>query len=288
MTSGNDPLTAVAWGTLHHAYGAADEVPDLVRALASDDEDARIEAHNRLRGTVYHQGTRWEASAYVVPFLVATADEPSTPDRSLVVDLLRLVGLGDLTDRALPFGGFPSFDAGLRSRIRELLPAFYDGELADDDFETMDAAAQVWAADAYAAMARHGDVFRRWLRDPDTEVAARAAELLAWVPTTTAVVGDLIAVPDGSGVRASANLALGHLRGQDSAVLARLDGQLSDPEPMIRWSAAVAVALRTRPGIPPHVRRLLTDERDPRHPVSVPGWQRPLAGFMAVALTPPG
>ncbi|MCP2322153.1 HEAT repeat protein [Hamadaea flava] len=281
-------MTAVPWDTLHHAYGSAADVPDLLRALASADEDVRGEAHYRLRGNVYHQGTRWEASAYAVPFLVALADEPSTPERSLVVDLLRLVGLGDLDDRALPFAGFPSFGEDLRRRIRELLPAFYEGEVEDDDFEVMDLAAQVWAADAYAAFTPNGEVFRRWLGDPDAEVAARAAELLAWVPTTPSIVADLIAVPDGDGVRASANLALGHLTGEDPVVLARLSGQLSDPSPMIRWSAAVAVALRTRPDVPPPVRRLLEAERDPTRPVTVPGWQRPLAGFMALALTPPG
>ncbi|NUT20939.1 MAG: HEAT repeat domain-containing protein [Hamadaea sp.] len=286
MTTANDPIP---WHRLHHAYGTADDVPGLLGDLRSDDVEVRGRAHYQLRGNVYHQGTRWEASAYAVPLLVELADSTRTPDRPLVVDLLRLVGVGDLDDRYLPFAGFPGFDDKLRRRISELLPAFYDGEIDDsgDDFDVMNLADQVWAADAYAAFTPNGEVFRRWLADADPEVAARAAELLTWVPPTSSLLDDLVAVPDGGVVRASANLALGHMSGHDDVVLPRLSAQLTDASPMIRWTAAIAVARRTRPAVPSHVRRMLTDERDPRKPLSVPGWPRPLAGLMALALTPP-
>jgi hypothetical protein len=35
----------VSWGRLHHAYGTAGDVPDLLRALRSSDEETRQETH---------------------------------------------------------------------------------------------------------------------------------------------------------------------------------------------------------------------------------------------------
>ncbi|MET7668326.1 hypothetical protein [Micromonospora luteifusca] len=58
---------------------------------------------SELFGNVYHQGTRWGASCHVVPFLVALADDPDTPDRAAVTALLRSVVLGDRRDDELPF-----------------------------------------------------------------------------------------------------------------------------------------------------------------------------------------
>jgi hypothetical protein len=96
-----DPLVGmdeIPWQDLHHAYGPAVDVPQQLRGLCSDDEDVRGKAHYQLRGNVYHQGSRWEVSARVVPLLVAVADDRGTADRPRVVNLIRLVGIGDLTD----------------------------------------------------------------------------------------------------------------------------------------------------------------------------------------------
>ena len=64
-----DQLDNVPWHSLTHAYGEASDVPGQIRALTSSVEQRREEALSQLYGNVFHQGTRWEASPFVVPFL---------------------------------------------------------------------------------------------------------------------------------------------------------------------------------------------------------------------------
>ncbi|WP_406299685.1 hypothetical protein OG948_31390 [Embleya sp. NBC_00888] len=66
-------LDEVDWPTLSHAYGPADDVPELLRAAASDDEELRSEAVYELFGTVWHQGTVYSATPYAVPFVAELA-----------------------------------------------------------------------------------------------------------------------------------------------------------------------------------------------------------------------
>ena len=60
----------IDWSVLEHAYGPATDVPDLVRALVAASADEREKALRTLYGNVFHQGTRYEATAHVVPFLL--------------------------------------------------------------------------------------------------------------------------------------------------------------------------------------------------------------------------
>src|SRR2546430_17092296 len=99
-----DPLEGldqVAWSQLHHAYGPAADVPDQLRALRSPDVGTRRQARQQLTGNIYHQGTRWQASGYAVPFLVALVDDQTTPDRVMVAAALRAGAAGARTDRDL-------------------------------------------------------------------------------------------------------------------------------------------------------------------------------------------
>ena len=63
-----EALDTVPWRTLEHAYGEASEVPRLIRDLASSQEEVRQAAQTTLGFTVYHQGTVYSSTAYVVPF----------------------------------------------------------------------------------------------------------------------------------------------------------------------------------------------------------------------------
>jgi hypothetical protein len=47
-------LDTVAWDGLHHAYGPAADIPDLIRALAGSDPEVAKRAYDRLDGTVIH------------------------------------------------------------------------------------------------------------------------------------------------------------------------------------------------------------------------------------------
>lgn len=85
---------AINWSDLRHAYGPADDVPGLLRELLSEVPDARQEALYRLMENVWHQGTIYEASSHVIPFLVSMLHSPSTPDRSMVALLFASIADG--------------------------------------------------------------------------------------------------------------------------------------------------------------------------------------------------
>jgi hypothetical protein len=83
-------LSAVDWSAVQHAYGPADDVPVLLRALSSDNPEHREFAEFQLCQTIWHQGTVYEATAKVVPFLYALLGAEGA-DRSAVLGLLGLI-----------------------------------------------------------------------------------------------------------------------------------------------------------------------------------------------------
>ncbi|OPC76697.1 hypothetical protein B4N89_45245 [Embleya scabrispora] len=86
-------LDDIDWACLEHAYGSAEEVPGLLRAMRSPDADKREKAFDRYRGAVYHQGSVYESTAASLPFLFEMARDAGTPDRAAVVRLV--VGVGN-------------------------------------------------------------------------------------------------------------------------------------------------------------------------------------------------
>ncbi|WP_062461625.1 hypothetical protein [Demequina soli] len=68
-------LEALNWGDIQGAYGPATEVPQLLLSARGGDSDAWFE----LWGTVWHQGTVYEVSPVVVPYLVDMACDECCP-----------------------------------------------------------------------------------------------------------------------------------------------------------------------------------------------------------------
>lgn len=81
-------LNRVDWSKLTHAYGPATDVPKLLRALASSDEDKRESAIYDLYGNIWHQGTVYQATAYAVPFLVELLKVPKVTGKDAILILL--------------------------------------------------------------------------------------------------------------------------------------------------------------------------------------------------------
>ena len=290
-----DPLAGldeVPWGSLHHAYGPAVDVPDQLRALRSTGAPVRRRAMSELFGNVYHQGTRWGASCHVVPFLVALADDADNPDRAAVAGLLRSMVLGDRRDDALPFdpqrafasaAGVTDEQAALVERHLEAEDLFEHEEVA----KLADGVAVRWEADAFHAGARHTERYVRWLTDPDPRLAGYAAELLAWFAPDETVLAGLIAVSDDearAAVRASANLTLGHCPGGSERINVRLQELLSANAMVVRVTAAVGLAYRLGDQLPDLALDVLADARSSDFDAEVPGWDRSVRGFVALAL----
>ncbi|MGI5183903.1 hypothetical protein ACQEVZ_47375 [Dactylosporangium sp. CA-152071] len=95
-----DDLDGVDWAALGHAWGAADDVPDLLRRLAGPEPEVRADALNGLRGAVHLHGDVFDSTVAAVPFLLALAGNPRVPDRAGVLRLL--AGIGGATRREDP------------------------------------------------------------------------------------------------------------------------------------------------------------------------------------------
>ncbi|MEW9527752.1 HEAT repeat domain-containing protein [Microbispora sp. NPDC049125] len=87
----NDPfagLSDVRWSRMRHAYGAATEVPELLRGLADPDPAVRETALDGMYGAVHHQGDVYPCTLAAIPFLLRIAGAPHLPGRAEVVELL--------------------------------------------------------------------------------------------------------------------------------------------------------------------------------------------------------
>lgn len=83
-------LDDVPWDTLEHAYGPATDVPEVLRALVSGEEEQADEAMYELYGNIWHQGSVYPATIPAVPFLVAIAVARAAGKQT--AEVLRLLG----------------------------------------------------------------------------------------------------------------------------------------------------------------------------------------------------
>ncbi len=94
-----EQLSSINWSDLSHAYGSAEDVPQLLRDLTSPDEQLRGRARGTLYTNIYHQGTVYQASAYAVPFLLELLQEEIVPEREEVLVLLAHLAQGNTYHR---------------------------------------------------------------------------------------------------------------------------------------------------------------------------------------------
>ncbi|MFF4330699.1 HEAT repeat domain-containing protein [Streptomyces sp. NPDC048387] len=161
-----DGLDVRPWPALSHAYGSAEDIPALLRALTGADEDAAAEALYELYGSILHQGTVYAASAEAAPFLAAIA---AAGHRT--ADVLALLGgMAASEDEYRVAPG--AVRAAVAGRLPLLLPL-----LASPEPEVRRTAA--WAVSHTRATATALPALRaRWDQEPDP--AARA-EVLAGI-----------------------------------------------------------------------------------------------------------
>jgi HEAT repeat protein len=157
-------LDDVDWARLTHAYGSAEDVPATLRALGSDDSEAASEALSELFGSIFHQGTVYEATVPAVRFLVDLGY--AAPHGR--ADIVGMVGM--LADPNHAYGGLDEVDRAVAAQAERLVPL-----LADTD-------ARVRAQAAYALAQCGARTPVAALRDRwavETEPEVRASLLLA-------------------------------------------------------------------------------------------------------------
>ncbi|GAB3143003.1 hypothetical protein GCM10027290_18630 [Micromonospora sonneratiae] len=143
-----------------HAYGRANDVPNLLQQLTGGDAEIVRMTLRELYGSVRHQGQTTAAGALAVPFLLRMAADPTVHHRD---ELLRLAadiarrnywGREGRTELLLVTDPEPRFDVS--------------GYLAN------------WSIEASRnAIAAHAASLIGLLRDPDPRVRGRAAYALA-------------------------------------------------------------------------------------------------------------
>ncbi|WP_117211420.1 hypothetical protein [Allorhizocola rhizosphaerae] len=274
-----DGLDDIDWARLSHAYGSAADVPAQIRALSSREVGVREKALHALYGNIYHQGTRYEASAYAVPFLLELLADPGTPDRAGIVGLLTALTVGYdswwLPDnlpiaqhRAAAVGGeavlatvpAPHDDSSLDDSTLEEGDEDEDedyafADLSDEDENKLYA---YFFVQVYDAVRAGVPLLLDLLSDPDEELQTAAAYALAWFPEKSSTILPRLSAStfDSEITEATALISIGLLGGRPDPA------HLHDPRPLVRWAAAVA--LRDQSELATWVTRdAATDERIP-------------------------
>ncbi|MFD0852175.1 hypothetical protein ACFQ07_08080 [Actinomadura adrarensis] len=62
-------IDEIDWASMRHAYGTAEDVPALLRGLASADPAEREIALDGFQGAVHHQGDVYDCTLACIPFL---------------------------------------------------------------------------------------------------------------------------------------------------------------------------------------------------------------------------
>jgi hypothetical protein len=192
-----EELDAIDWFALEHAYGPADDVPGELRALLSPDPETRKGAQWTLYGNVYHQGTVYSATAFVVPTLLRLLADPSTPDRPWIIGYLASVA--------------DSHNAAQRVAAKNTA-----------------AAPEAWltewrrdAEDAHQAVREGLPLLLHLLDDPSAEMRREVAQALGSLHQDATVCAEAIQArlrwDDDQWVRAALHFALADLTGDATA-----------------------------------------------------------------------
>jgi hypothetical protein len=262
-------LDSVDWGALRHAYGAATNIPDLLRRLAVEAPGVEPEesALDELANYINHQGSLYEATPCVVPFLIELAAAGPGHLRYGLLDFLASLGGYGAPEISVPLPAGPA-------------PAPAPEQNADELRAEAREAVRIWQADreqeralarAIYARVREGlESYLPRLSDSEPSVRVAAAQLLALfadaAPTTALRLLTAFAAEADSGARAEILGHLGGLLAVGQAALdafklspypARLEAALVDPGDAIAFAAAAALAPLLRAETPDRAVALL-------------------------------
>ena len=218
-----DQLDDIPWFELTHAYGSAVDVPEQIRALASTNGKQREEALWQLYGNIFHQGTRYEAAPYAIPFLYELIEDPTTPDKAQLVFFLVSLALG-YAESFLPNG----ID---RDGLRNLDPS-------DSDPSYL----------CYQAVRRGVPTLLSLRNHEDESVRNAAVYALAWFPQDAEAslprIESLLSTEPNRCQVANVILSLGLLSRSSGIPFdrSRIETYLSHDSLLLRTSAAIALA----------------------------------------------
>ncbi|MET7751146.1 hypothetical protein [Micromonospora sp. NPDC005367] len=263
-------LDGIDWASLTHAYGSAEDVPGLIRDLRSSDAEVRSAAMYELYGNIYHQGTRYEATAYAVPFLLELLADPTTPARHEIIQLLSCLAVG-YPPYDIPASGFPI--AEIRDDVAQVPEETWRrwSQAMKDWYEAVSTGQRQpfpltkpegrlierrHVLAAYDAVRAGVPLLLTCLTDADAEVVGEAIHALAWFSEEmTSIRPRLLEIASDdkrpTQIVGGALLALGLVGGALTPPVADLlDRNLAGTDPDLRWAAAVAWAQLAREEVP--------------------------------------
>ncbi|MFC1411389.1 HEAT repeat domain-containing protein [Streptacidiphilus sp. N1-12] len=215
-----EELDTLDWASLTHAYGPAEDVPEQVRSLYSDDPEEVDEALYELYGNVWHQGSVYPASVEAVPFLAhAAVNARFKPAWVLML-------LSEMAAHEAPDG---SVEQRVRAQVAAVVPDLLPC-LRDPDRAVRRAAVRVAVAET----------------SPSPQVVEELLRLLRQDPVAE--------------VRADALTALARTDPDPTALAAREADALGSGDPVLRREAALLGLERLGQGpYPPHLVRILAE-----------------------------
>jgi len=221
-----ETLHTIPWNTLEHAYGSASDVPDLIRALASPEQQTYQAALGHLWGSVIHQGTVYSSTAYVVPFFCELLEAAEVQNKTALLDYLAAIA-----------HGASYCDVHIRQPERRNTPEMQQ-QIAQE-LRWVQAASDT-VGDGYAT-------YLRLLQSPDPQLRASAAHTLSRCRSHAGVVVPAIqhhlTEETSALVYASLLLSLGQLMHEHEEAdlfFTRLLQETADP--LIRVTAAMGAA----------------------------------------------
>ncbi|HTK05595.1 MAG TPA: hypothetical protein VL485_00350 [Ktedonobacteraceae bacterium] len=236
-----ETLDAVPWSELEHAYGEASEVPDLIRELASPEQEVYEGAIGRLGYTVIHQGTVYSSTAYVVPFFCELLEAPEIFNKVELLDYLATIARG-------------ASYSDVHIRVKE--------QRETPEMQRQIAEELSWVQAASDAVSDGYATYLRLLQSPDTNLRAYAAYTLSRCQShateVVPVMKQHLTEEEVLSVRASLLLSLGHVLQKNEETALFFMHRLHETEdPFVQIIVAIGCALAMKEQISQEILNVL-------------------------------
>ena len=236
-----EKVNEVNWESLKHAYGSAKDIPNDLWNLASPDEKIRGKALYNLYGNIFHQGTRYEATPYAIPFLYELIQAEAIKDKHKIVALLINLALG-YEEEYLPEGvDVEKFKKELLESKAQMTPE----QKANCERYGYSASALI---NCYEYVKRGIPILLQYLKNEDKNLRKSVIYAISWFPelaeSSIAKITDQLPNLEEEKEIANAILSIGLLarRSSKESNLSRLRKYLSADSQLVRICTAIALA----------------------------------------------
>jgi HEAT repeat protein len=200
-------LDELPWADMGHAYGAAVEVPGLLRNLVDPDPETREYALDAMYGGVHHQGDVYDSTLAAIPFLVRIAATAGLPGRPEVLDLLASIGGAEFDPGESADEDEEEYEGARYEEANVLVAAeqaTWIALLSDEDGRVRQAAARVLPACRDQAEASAAALVRAAEREDDVEARVAYMGILGRIGHSAAYLTGILTDDPSPRVRTAA------------------------------------------------------------------------------------